>query len=186
MKPNPQTTEDLAQAVRDSLESLKLRRPIFHSEGDLQLEFGCALREAGFERVRSEKRFEVECSDIVPDIVADGVAFELKEKCKRCSVLWEGEHFDLRGSASFSKAKLEEFHKDIRKLGCLIRHTDEIKLGFALLLTSRDIPSDKELKLTSELPDVDRCNVRLVESDKWGKVDSVVTRYFLVEVRPES
>ena len=170
-----------AEAVRRAL-SIAKARPIFHSERDLQLEFGCALRAAGFERVRAEKRFVLNDGDIIPDIVADRVAFELKEKAKKCSVSWAGERFDLKGSSGFGRDKAEGFHDDIRKLGRLIGEVDGIDCGFALLLTSRNIRPDIERRLKSDLPDVEGCKVWLEDSGEWGKVENVITRYFLVEV----
>ena len=172
MKPNPQAASKLAKAVRDSLESLKRRRPIFHSEGDFQSELIRTMTDGGiFSRVRKEQKFPnvlvgEHLGEGGVDIVADGVALELKEKSRACKINLGGKPFDLKGASRFSSNNKKDSRRDIRRIIELVRNKDAgVQVGFVVILTSRSFPNAKEQLLGEglgvDLPD--NCAVQFEE-----------------------
>ena len=185
MNPNPQTPDELAKAVRGALESLRKRRPIFRSEKDFQTALHRTMTEGGF---LPSAMTEVPRSVGNVDIVANGVALELKEKSKGCSIHLDGEHFNLKGADLFSNNNLTDSRIDIGRIIRLVRESDDIKIGFVVILTSRKFIRARD-KLLSEFHDHSHCNVRLEEFE-WSVLEDNGTPYktncFLVEVRPKS
>ena len=191
MNPTPQTPDELAKAVRDALESLKQRRPIFHSEADLQLALFRTMTHGGaFSRVVMEQPFSAlsekgkkgkECR---VDIYANGVALELKEKSRKCEIEWEGELFNLCGGSSFDGSKVTESKKAVERIVRVVDNEPEVKIGFAVILTSRELTQAREDDLLSGFHD----NARL-EKFEWSTLEDNRTPYetncLLVEVRPK-
>ena len=121
-----------AEAVRAALERLRKRRPIFHSEADLQHELACELSAPGlFSRVRVELPME----GIRVDIVADNVAIELKYVPGAFSHEWEGERFSFQRS-DHDRPDRARVGKDTVRLINLME-SGAIAEGFVVLLTNR-------------------------------------------------
>ena len=123
MKPNPQATEDLAKAVRDSLESLKLRRPIFHSEGDLRHELGWELTQRGIQNMRAEKPFQDETiGKGRVDLAAAGFVAELKYyTTTKFRMTVDDEKFVLDGTPS-SRGTHYNFWEDVWRVEQLVQN----------------------------------------------------------------
>ena len=147
MNPKPQTTEDLAQAVLNSLRALKDGpRPIFHLEPDFQHELANKLADAGLQRIRIGFPVVFDGSRKQLDIVADGVVVELKYKPGKAStnpltvkVDDEGdEKFDFVRGLEMDKNDRAEFLMDVWRIEKRMRQDSSIKCGFAVLLTNRE------------------------------------------------
>ena len=143
MNPKLQTTEDFAKAVRGALEALRKRRPIFHSEGDFQHEFANDLADQGLSRIRVEWPFKIGGSKNEQnkwgDIVADGVAIELKHKAGAHMLEFEGEKFSSTRSTDANVVDRREFWEDVWRIDQLVNSSNNKFLcGFAILLTNRN------------------------------------------------
>ena len=143
MNSNPQTTEELAKAVRAALFALRERRPVFHSEGDFQHELASALTDEGLSRVRVEWSTKVNDLEsgkgIWVDIVADGVAIELKHKAGEYVLASEGEKFLSNRSSEANVVDRREFWEDVWRVDQLVNSPKhEFVCGFAILLTNRE------------------------------------------------
>ena len=148
MKPTPQAANKLAKAVRDSLESLKRRRPIFHSEGDLRHELAGALQcEGGIREVRAEWPFKLGdpqmplSLDILagekPGDMTAKAAIALKYPTDGCEVNHKGEKFKFP-SVSVDIDDRRKFWEDAWRVERLVcRRDSPIVCGFAILLTNR-------------------------------------------------
>ena len=185
MNPTPQTPDELAKSVRDALESLKQRRPIFHSEADLQLALFRTMTHSGaFSRVVMEQPFSALSERCRGDIYANGVALELKEKSRKCEIEWEGELFNLRGGSSFGDSKVAESREAIERIVRVVDNESEVKIGFIVILTSRKLTQAREDDLLSGFHD----NVRL-EKFEWSALEDngapYKTNCLIVEVRPK-
>ena len=121
MNPNPQTPDELAKAVRDALESLKQRRPIFHSEGDLRHELGWELTQLGLQNVRAEKPFQDEqVGKGRVDLAADGFVAELKYfTTTNLEKTVDGEKFVVAG-APHRRGSHYTFWEDVCRVGRLV------------------------------------------------------------------
>ena len=153
MKPTPQAANKLAKAVRDSLESLKLRRPIFHSEGDFRHELASTLKcESGIHEIRAEWPFKLKgqknrrALDILASETADDkaakVAIELKyPTTKHDEVDHKGEKFKSGAASSVSVDVNDrrKFWEDVWRVDQLVDSSDypTIVCGFAILITNR-------------------------------------------------
>ena len=194
MNPNPQTPDELAAAVRDALKSLQKRRPIFHSEADLQLALFRTMTHSGaFSRVVMEHPFSSLPRKRGVDIYADGVALELKEKSGECVVEWKGELlkgelFTLRGRNKFT-SKVKESQQAIERVARVVGNESDVKIGFAVILTSRTF-HDAESNLLANLDLPDNCD-RKFEESVWSEIPlengrKYVTKCFIVEIRKKS
>ena len=186
IKPIPQTPDELAAAVRAALNALKERRPVFHSEADFQLELFHEMTRGGiFSRVMMERHFAAIPRKRV-DIVADGIALELKEKSGDYFGELEGEWFNLRGDRNFTPENLKSAQGDIRKLAKLIVGDPGVGIGFVVILTSRNFPDAERKLLDADFPD--NCEIRMADAGVWSDIPKESggvfrTRYFLVEIR---
>ena len=144
MNSQPQTTESFAKAVRAALAALKARRPVFHSEGDFQHEFASALTDEGLSRVRVEWPSKVNGDSESGkskwvDIVADGVAIELKHKPGEYVLALEGEKFLSPRDTDANVVDRREFWEDVWRVDQLVNSPNhEFVCGFAILLTNRE------------------------------------------------
>ena len=100
MNPNPQTPDELAAAVRGALESLKQRRPVFHSEDDLRHEFGWELHRQGVGKIRVAPLQEGETKCKASGLCADGFVAEAKYTTTKFEQLVNGEKFASAGISS--------------------------------------------------------------------------------------
>ncbi|MRJ03069.1 MAG: hypothetical protein GXO19_00315 [Epsilonproteobacteria bacterium] len=127
--------------VRDILEGLSKRRPLFHSEADFQHAFACEIdRKLGEVDIRLEKRFIVrEMGEIYVDIVLlskvdNNVAIEIKYSTKKLEVEVNGEEFALKNHSSLDTRRYD-FLLDMYRLERLNR-INRIARGYAIFLTN--------------------------------------------------
>ena len=150
MNPNPQTPEELAAAVRGALESLKRRRPVFHSEPDFQHELGIELRSLGVQNIRMEyplrvvfhrpdlrlKQGEVRGKQV--DMWGDGFAIELKHMHGKFSAVVSEERFMSPRGTNVDDGELRSVWEDVKRIEDLVRHPESpIAYGLVVLLTNR-------------------------------------------------
>ena len=128
MNQKPQTTEDLAKAVRGALEALRKRRPIFRSESDLCDEFGRELTCQGIQGVQAEKFFQDNViGRIRVDLAAVGFVAELKY-CAKVEESVNSEEFKVSTSKPSIPFRFWEDVKRVehcvkqgnRRFGCVI------------------------------------------------------------------
>jgi hypothetical protein len=140
----------LAPHIMGWMQSLALRRPVFHSEFDFQLALSTVMERAGVERIRLETmvrldgnpRFEI-------DIVAylNGVPIALELKYPKASftgtVPADGydEYYDLPTSGAFD-IDARGVWKDASRIEALIG-SEHVKAGAAVVLSNYPFWSDR-------------------------------------------
>ncbi len=118
------------------MSGLAARRPVFHSEADLQFAFAWQLKlhyPAAHIRLETRPRRDMRL-DILTVLGGRRVAFELKYLVTRLTAEYEGEVFELPSQAAHDIRRYD-FVKDISRLESLL-DGGLADLGFALLLTN--------------------------------------------------
>jgi hypothetical protein len=114
--------------IERTLEKLAERRPVFHSEADLQFEFAWEMRKTFDDRIRLEypMRNIGELDIFLPDL---SIIIEFKYKTKKDSFLVNGESFTLKQQSANPLGRYD-FLKDVSRI-----ETSHMK-GFCIFLTN--------------------------------------------------
>ncbi len=124
--------------LHDALRALSRRRPVFHSEADLQHELAWLLRERGGTEVRLERPFYFQGEPINLDLLLTvggaRVGVELKYWKRGQKLTVQGEHFVLKNQAAQDISRYD-FWWDVSRLERL-RAAGEIARGYAVALAS--------------------------------------------------
>ena len=136
MSPNPKLA-----VMQKALCAVKARRPIFHSEADLQCELIREMEKTNLASVRPElrlpigedKRGKLQYGKI--DIVAKGVAVELKyNTTAKFQFNLNEEQFDLRGTPQ-SRSQPYKFWYDVWRLEQLVKR-NHVSVGYAICVSN--------------------------------------------------
>lgn len=187
-------TPDCGPVVYSALQELRVRCcageiKIFEDEAEMHQVFFDHLRQKMKEHgmpsptKKERERFSgiLESKEHI-DIVCGNVAVELKYKPMPFDFPELGKARPRKGTPKFEKAKHVEGKdgvcNDIRKMRILIkeRARTNITLGYAVVLTSR--------KLTAGAEDALKAAAHLKDAGEWANYGGVLTRYFILEVRP--
>ena len=124
--------------LRGALRALSERRPVFHSEADLQHELAWLLRERGVSEVRLERPFHLGTEPIKLDLLllvgGERVAIELKYWKRGRTLEVRSERFVLKNQAAQDISRYD-FWWDVSRLERL-RAAGEISRGYAVALAS--------------------------------------------------
>ena len=130
---NPQTPDEFAKIARKALDALKMRRPIFHSEGDLRHELGWELTRLGLQNIRAEKPFQdKQVGKGRVDLAADGFTAELKYYADIQNKTVNNEKFKMNG---FRESAPYDFWKDVMRVEQLVRNHN-LLFGLVVCMTN--------------------------------------------------
>lgn len=125
--------------LRPVVESLRRKRPVFHSEADFQFALAWEIQRA---YPAADIRLEYPPAnepnkylDILVRIGGFSYPVELKYKSKRLSVIVGGEQFSLKNHGAQDLGTYD-FVKDICRVESFAEHLDCFKAGYALWLTN--------------------------------------------------
>jgi hypothetical protein len=126
--------------VDDLLTGLAKERPVFHSEADFQHSLAWQLHlqyptaQIRLERVFDPLKVRLHI-DIYCVIDNETYFFELKYKTCAASFSGTGEEFNLQNHSAYPPSRYD-FVKDLSRLEAVVRNSDRLAYGFAILLTN--------------------------------------------------
>jgi hypothetical protein len=125
--------------IRDALESLAQKRPIFHNEADFQHALAWELRELYNCKVRLEQRVEIASGrraylDIMLEKDGSKTAIELKYKMRAIEHIHDGEVFSLLNQGAQDIGRYDIL-KDLQRLERMVAH-GVVKEGYLIYLTN--------------------------------------------------
>lgn len=105
--------------INEIMQSLSLKRPVFHSEADFQHAFAWEIQNRFPEaKIRLEQKFNANGGKYVDVVVAIEdlkLAIELKYKTRKASIEVGGERFELTDQSAQDIGRFD-FYNDIRRL----------------------------------------------------------------------
>ena len=128
--------------IKDALNKLSRKRPVFHSEADFQHSLAWEIHEMYPNlNIRLEKREEINGEELYLDAFifknSKICALELKYKTKNLDVTISNEKYHLKNQGAQDIARYD-FCKDIKRLEKVLKkHPNSI--GFAIFLTNDDL-----------------------------------------------